>query len=172
VRHARHYFWELEAAVRLALFLAARQAGIDIQEPPTWEELIVEWKKRPVEPQILDALATLEFTWHGVDLFELRAYAELSRSGVIATTAVTSVTSDQVFCVSLEPPVRRGGQGIFLPDGLDRFLESSRRFVQDLLQLSLMHKKSSEKVSTDSRGRFPGPRVQQNPGTRLVNYNP
>ncbi len=144
VRHARHYFWELETALRIALLLAARQAGLGIQEPPTWEELVVEWKKRTVDPEVMDALATLEFSWHSVDLFELRAYAELCRSGVFATSASTSVPSGQVFAVSLEPPVRRGGGQIFLPDGLDRFLEASRRFVQDLLRLSLMHRRPSE----------------------------
>jgi hypothetical protein len=153
VRHARHYFWELETALRIALFLAARQAGLGIQDPPTWEGLVVEWKKHPVDPEILDALETLVFSWHSVDLFELRAYAELSRSGVIATTATTSVPSGHVFTVSLGPPVRQGGQQVLLPDGLDRFLASSRRFVQELLRLSLMHKQNSEKAPTDSRVR-------------------
>jgi hypothetical protein len=157
VRQARHYFWELETALRLGLFLAARQAGLGIEDPPTWEGLIAEWKKHSVDPETLDALATLEFSWNSVDLFELRTYAELSRSGVIATTCITSVPLGQVSAVFLEPPVRRGGQNIFLPDGLDRFLESSRRFVQELLRLSLMHKLNLENAATNQRGALTGP---------------
>jgi len=151
VRQARHLFWELETALRLALFLAARQAGLGIEYPPTWEDQVLAWRKQTADPEILDALATLEFSWNGIDLFELRTYAELSRSGVIATSATTSVSSDQVFAVSLEPVARRGGLQIFLPDGLDKFLESSRRFVQDLLRLSLIPKRQPETASSEQK---------------------
>jgi hypothetical protein len=37
---------------------------------------------------------------------------------------------------SLEPRCRIGGEQLFLPDGLDRFMDAVRRFVQKLLLLS------------------------------------
>jgi trypsin-like peptidase len=145
IRCVRHYFWELETTLKLRLLLAARQAGIGVTEPPTWEQLVTEWRKHTADPEILDELATLTFSWDGIDLFEVRTYAELSRSGVLATSASVSVETKQVLPASLEPPCRKGGQQIFLPDGLDRFMESSKNFVQRLLRLSLVEKQKSEK---------------------------
>ncbi|HTS38041.1 MAG TPA: serine protease [Candidatus Solibacter sp.] len=147
LRLARHYFWEIEAALLTALSLAARQVGISAPEHPAWEQLIAEWKNKALEPTILDELSTLDFSWNGVDLFELRAYADLCRSGVLMTSATISVATGQVFGVSLGPVCRKGGQQIFLPDGLDRFIESARRFVQRLLWLSARSGQMAAKLS-------------------------
>ena len=80
-----------------------------------------------------------DFAWNGVDLFELRTYAELARSGVLAIQYIAGVNPSNpgpIIAVSLEPPVRKGGQQLFLPDGLDRFMDAGRRFVQRLLRVS------------------------------------
>ena len=140
IRLARHYFWELEAALRLAILLAARQANLSVPEPPSWEQVIKAWRAQTPPGDALDEIATLDFDWSGVDLFELRTYAELGRTGVLGLQSVVSVENGKavgpVIAVSLEPPCRKGGQQLFLPDGLDRFMEASRRFVQRLLRLS------------------------------------
>jgi hypothetical protein len=140
IRLARHYFWELEAALRLAILLAARQANLSVPEPPSWEQVIQAWKAQTPIGDALDEMATLEFDWNGVDLFELRTYAELSRSGVLGLEYIASANDAKsvgpIMAASLEPPCRKGGQQLFLPDGLDRFMDASRRFVQKLLRLS------------------------------------
>jgi hypothetical protein len=140
IRLARHYFWELETALRLAILLAARQANLSVPEPPSWEQVIKAWKAKTPSEDALDEMATLEFDWNGVDLFELRTYAEFGRTGVLGLQSEVKVKNGEaigpVIAVSLEPPCRKGGQQLFLPDGLDRFMDASRRFVQRLLRLS------------------------------------
>jgi hypothetical protein len=140
IRLAQHYFWELEAALRLAILLAARQASLSVPEPPSWEQVVQAWKAQTRNGDVLDELATLEFEWNGVDLFELRTYAELSRSGVLYLQSIVNANDAKgvgpIIAASLEPPCRRGGQQLFLPDGLDRFMDAGRRFVQRLLRLS------------------------------------
>lgn len=140
----RNYFWELETALGLALLLAARQARLAVPEPPTWEQLVTEWRKQTKAPEIIDELEALTFDWHGIDLFEVRTYAELSRTGALAISCSVSVATGEVSGVFLPMPCRRGGQQVFFPDGLDRFMESSRRFVQRLLSLSLMEKERQD----------------------------
>lgn len=136
LRCVRHYFWELESALRLSLLLAARQAGLTVHEPPSWEELVAAWRGHTTNPDTRDELATLEFSWHGIDLFEVRAYAELGRSGVLLLETMMSVPTGAFLGASLAPMARKSGQQVFLPDGLDRFLDTSRRFVGQLLDLS------------------------------------
>jgi len=139
VRLARHYFWELETALRLAILLAARQASLAVPEPPSWEQIMQAWIAQTAKGEVLDEIAMLDFDWNGLDLFELRTYAELSRSGVLVLQCVTGVNPKNpgsIIACSLEPPCRKGGQQLFLPDGLDRFMDVGRRFVQRLLRLS------------------------------------
>jgi hypothetical protein len=140
IRLVRHYFWELEAALSAAILLAARQAKIPAPEPPSWEQLVQLWKAQTSNPDILDEIAALEFEWNGADLFDLRGHAELGRCGVLALQCVQGVKDGEPFgpiiAQSLEPPARRGGPQLFLPDGLDRFTDASRRFVQRLLNVN------------------------------------
>jgi len=139
IRLARHYFWELETALRLALLLAARQANLSIPEPPSWEQVMQAWRAQTAEGVVLDDIAMLDFDWNSIDLFELRTYADLSRSGVLALQCVTGSNPNNpgpIIACSLEPQCRKGGQQLFLPDGLDRFMDAGRRFVQKLLRLS------------------------------------
>jgi hypothetical protein len=144
IRLARHYFWELEAALRVAILLAARQANLSVSEPPSWEQIVQAWRAQTPDGDALDEIAMLDFQWNGVDLFELRTYAELGRSGVLMLQYLTSLDEannpGRIIMFSLEPPCRKGGQQLFLPDGLDRFMDASRRFVQRLLRLSGMTK--------------------------------
>jgi hypothetical protein len=136
IRHARHFFWELEAMIRISLLLAARQANLVVDEPPGWDALLTAWRGQTSDPKTLDELAALDFNWNSVDLFELRTYAELGRSGVLLVQSMVPVSGEKVFAASLEPVCRRGGQQLFLPTGLDKFMDASRRFVQRLLRLS------------------------------------
>ena len=146
LRCLRHFFWELEAALRLALLLAARQAGLAVQEHPSWETLLITWRKSTADAEILDELATLDFRWNGVDLFEVRTCDELSRSGVLPLLSVVSATAEQVPGAPVQAVVavilsecRKGGQQVSLPDGLDRFMDATRHFVRSLLRLSHVH---------------------------------
>jgi hypothetical protein len=144
IRLARHYFWELETALQLAILLASRQAALLVPEPPSWERVIQAWRALGPNGDALDEIATLDFEWNGVDLFELRTYAELARTGTLSLQSVVSVQDGKptgpVLGASLEPPCRKGGQQLFLPEGLDRFMDASRRFVQRLLRLNIMPK--------------------------------
>jgi hypothetical protein len=135
IRLTRHYFWELENALRLAILLAARQARLSVPEPPSWEQVIQAWRAQTKDDDVLDEMAMLDFDWTGVDLFELRAYSELSRSGALILECVAGNPGPIIAC-SLGPPCRKGGQQLFLPEGLDHFMDAIRRFVQRLLRLS------------------------------------
>jgi hypothetical protein len=140
IRLVRHYFWELENALRLAILLAARQGKISVPEPPSGDQLIQALKAQTPAGDVLDEIATLEFDWNGVDLFELRTYAELSRSGSLGLEYMAKFDNPkevgQILAISLGMPCRKGGQQLFLPDGLDRFMDAGRRFVQRLLRLT------------------------------------
>ena len=141
IRLARNYFWELEAAVKLALLLATRQLNLSIAEPPTWEQVIKAWRTHTTNGHILDEIAMLDFDWNGVDLFELRTYAELARSGVLYVQyLVVGDPSGPPIAASLNPPCRKNGTQLSLPDGLDRFMDAARRFVQRLLHVSALPK--------------------------------
>jgi hypothetical protein len=83
---------------------------------------------------IRDELAILRFSWYSVDLFELRKYAEWCREGYLPLNTVISASSNQLLFAVLEP-CRSEGNQVTLPRGLDRFIESSRKFVQRLLKL-------------------------------------
>jgi hypothetical protein len=143
IRLARYCFWDLEAALRTAILLAARQMKLSVPEPPTWDQLLQALKEGAGAPKgdVFDEIATLEFDWNGVDLFDLRSYAELSRSGVLSVQYLFSVREGKsvgpIIAATLEPPSRKGGPQLFLPDGLDRFVDGARRFVQKLLRLSV-----------------------------------
>lgn len=131
----RHYFWELESALKLALLCAARQANVSVPEPPTWEQLLDQWRKQAADDSTtLDELALLDFSWHSVDLFEVRTYAELCRLGSVSVVAVVK-NGGGIVGVRLSA-CHKNGQQVSLPEGLDRHIESSKRFVQQLLFLS------------------------------------
>lgn len=137
IRLARYYFWELEAAIKLSILLAARQLKVSVPEPPTWTQLVQAWKDQKPNGEVLDQIASLEFDWNGEDLFDLRTYADFSRSGVFGVQYISNVQgSGPIVAASLEPPCRAGSPQLFLPDGLDRFVDASRRFVQRLLLVS------------------------------------
>lgn len=131
----RHYFWELESALKLALLCAARQANVSVPEPPTWEQLLGQWRAQAVnDPKTLDELALLDFDWHSVVLFEVRTYAELSRLGSLLVH--TAVKESGEIAGAMLSACHKTGQQVPLPEGLDRYIESSTRFVQKLLFLS------------------------------------
>jgi hypothetical protein len=135
ISFARYFFWELEAAIRLSVLLAARQLKLTVPEPLDWAQLVEGWKAQKPTGEILDQIAKLEFDWNGEDLFDGRTYAELSRSGVLGIE-YTSNAQGLVLAASLEPPCRAGCPQLFLPDGLDRFINATRRFVHRLLLVS------------------------------------
>ncbi len=80
---------------------------------------------------VLDELSILGFSWYDVDLFELRTYSEWCRSSGLP---LTTLDGEQLFAVILGP-CRKNGSHVNVPRDLDRFLESSRTFVQRLLRL-------------------------------------
>lgn len=153
VRLARYYFWDLEAALHFSILLASRQLGLLITEPPTWDQLLQNWKAQKPGADVMDGLAMLDFDWKGVDLFDTRCYAAFSRSGVFGVQCVQGVKDGlpvgPIMAASLEPPCRKGCPQLFLPDGLDRFMDASRRFVQKLLLLS-QPKPDQKKGSQDA----------------------
>jgi len=133
-RCLRHFFWELESALALAVRLAAKRAGFSLEPPMAWERLVEEWQKHDPRPEITDALASLRFSWDGIDLFEIRTYAEQARSGILG---VTCVVEDEVRVIHSElRRCRKDGNPITLPDGLDRYVAAVTRFLRDLLRVS------------------------------------
>ena len=137
-RAVRYFFWELDSALKLALALAASQAGISIDNPVDWDQLKAAWSER-ADREVLDELAILGFSWYGIDLFEARTYAELWRNGTVPLESFSAKGQIAVLMGSC----RRGGLQVNLEEGLDRFVDNSRRFVQRLLRLSTYRKTSS-----------------------------
>ena len=133
-RALRHYFWELDSAVRIAIRLKAVRLGIDQEKSAEWGTFTAAWQDRKPSAKVLDKLMLLGFSWQSTDLFEMRTYAEWCRSGYLTLTAATSVSSGQTRAVVLEPCHRHGHQ-VGLPDDLNRFIDSSKKFVQRLLLL-------------------------------------
>jgi hypothetical protein len=168
IRLARYCFWDLESALRVAILLAARQMKLSVPEPPTWDQLLQALKEQAPKGDVFDEIATLEFDWNGVDLFDLRSYAELSRSGVLSAQCVFSVREGKsvgpIIAATLEPPSRKGGPQLFFPDGLDRFVDGARRFVQKLLRLSASLNQAVGETPTCPR--------EPDPGSAFMSRNP
>lgn len=132
-RIIRYYFWELNSVINLAFKIAAVKIGFTIDSPISWNQFIDKCRDCDVGSAALDELAKLGFSWNGVDLFEMRTYAEICVAGVLLIQ--TALEEDRVICLMLGP-CRRNGDQVNLPEGLDRFIDSSRRFVKKLLLFS------------------------------------
>jgi hypothetical protein len=158
-RELNPHFWDLEAALHLSILLGSRQPGLLITESPTWDQLLQNWKAQKLGGYVMDGLATLDFDWKRVDLFDTRCYAAFGRSGIFGVQCVQGVKDGlpvgPIMAASLEPPCRKGCSQLFLPNGLDRFIDASRRFVQELLLLS-QQKLEQKKGSLDASGRGAG----------------
>lgn len=87
--------------------------------------------------KVAHKLGFLDSEWNSVNLFEVRTYSNMARCGAFHLTSMSTVSQGQkrVAAFVLEP-CRRYGQQVVLLDGLDRFFDASKRFVQRLLQLS------------------------------------
>lgn len=134
-RSLRYYFWELDSMLRVSLRIAALRARLAVESPVDWDKFVAELRSQGVDAEELDELEALGFSWHGVDLFEIRTYAEFCRHGVLHLQCIT-LADGRLRGVMLEP-CRKGGMQVSLPDGLDRFIDAVRGFVQRLLRLSL-----------------------------------
>jgi hypothetical protein len=133
-RALREYFWELDATVRTALTWATRRLSLPNEAATDWDHFLRLYRERAGNPETLDAVAALEFSWHGEDLFEIRTYADWCRSGSVSLEARVRRNDNAVLAVCLNS-CRAGGQQVFLPDGLDRYIISAKRFVSTLLRL-------------------------------------
>jgi hypothetical protein len=133
LRHLRTFFWELETALYLAIHIAAILAELPLPFPFKWEELLAGWQKKNPDTRIRDELASLAFAWEGIGLFEIRVYAEQSRSSLLLVRSVCE--GERVVATSLGPCWRKGPQTP-LPSGLEIFYTATRRFVGRLLRLS------------------------------------
>jgi hypothetical protein len=79
----------------------------------------------------MDAIAEVNFDWHGVDLFELRTYAAQSRQGPLILQFASA--GGRIIACMLET-CRRHGQQVNVPDGLQRYSDASHRLVHRLLR--------------------------------------
>jgi hypothetical protein len=131
----RHFFWELDSALCLAIRLAAVNAKVASEGRTGWDQLVKALERSNPDAAIKDALATLSFSWNGVDLFELRTYAERARVDILVLQAVSRPEGEVIACML--SPCRHDGQQVNLPEGLERFYEAAKSFVQRLLRLSL-----------------------------------
>lgn len=129
----RAYFWELDSAVSTSLRLVARRLALPEDAAADWDRFLQLYREQRPLPETLDAVLELGFRWHGEDLFEIRTYADWCRSGVILIHSV--LRNDNKVDAVCFGPCWRGGQQIFLPDGLERHIVSAKRFVQTLLGL-------------------------------------
>ena len=126
----RRFFWELDAALRVALTLAAAKVGIQLDGPVNWDEFALAFENR-LDREAVDELAALKFSWYGADLFEVRTYAELCREGSLR---VEEWSREGVGLIEVVlGQCWKGGKRVQIPDGLDRYFESARRFVHRLL---------------------------------------
>lgn len=131
-RCIRRYFWELESALVIAIQLAAIHLNIKADHPLSWDEMRDELRARGGVPnRLLDELTALDVRWYGLDLFDVRTYAELSRSTVPHLTC--GKNDERTIAVVLNPG-RRGGPQLVLPEGLEQFFTSAKNFVQRLLR--------------------------------------
>jgi hypothetical protein len=133
-RSLRYFFWELDAAVRLAIRLAGLNAGV-ADGVVCWDDFVVALQRCCIDTATRDLLAALSFSWHGVDLFEIRTYGERARADVLTLLSVSGAEG-QVLACRLHP-CRRDGQQVDIPNGLERFYEAAKRFSQRLLRISL-----------------------------------
>ena len=78
--------------------------------------------------------ANQAFEWHGVNLFEVRTYAELGRTCQLLVNSMVPAEPSGERTIYLDP-CWNGGLPIPIPQGLNRFMGSSRRFVERLLLL-------------------------------------
>jgi hypothetical protein len=76
-----------------------------VHEPPNWEELVAA---HTTDRSVVDELETFRSSWYAVDLFELRTYAELFRSGAVILENMISVDGGKVYATWLEPRYRKG----------------------------------------------------------------
>lgn len=144
-RTLRRYFGELDSALNISIKLAALQIGLNYKEYfHEWDSFLEEARKSVSNRQILDELALLNFTWYGVDLFEIRTYAAQCRVGTLHILSIVRTADEKVTAVGLEM-CRKGGKQTFLPDGLDRFIESASRFSRRLLGICKNQENKREK---------------------------
>lgn len=130
-----HYFGELESAITIALRLVVLKADLVMNSlVVNWDEFVNQLRKQIATAEVLDALELLNFSWYGVDLFEIRTYAELYRGGLLRLDCVIGANK-QIKAAFLKQ-CRKGGMKVLLPSGLDRFYDSAKRFVQELLRFT------------------------------------
>jgi len=132
-RTLRSYFWELDAALRIALALSSLRNELAVDGTVDWDRLVAEWRHHVHDEKVLDEIAALDFSWHGVELFEVRTYAEYCRFGALPLMSLTGEGRNDYYLKQCWG----NGSPVPLPGGLDRYLDSSRRFVQNLLCLSV-----------------------------------
>ena len=141
LRPLRMFFWELNSATRLTLRLAGAKAGFQLPfNGAEWDAFVDTWTGLGIKPTTLDELKALGFDWNGINLFEMRTYAMLAtEGGLLVQCGVSSL--GEVACMLNS--CRKGGKQIPVPDGLERYYESAKRFSQRLLRLV------SEQASTE-----------------------
>jgi hypothetical protein len=130
----RAFFWELEAAIRTSVALLGRKIGLS-SPAGDWNEIAPTCGVYYKDGEAVDQLALLDAEWNGIDLFEVRTYAEWCRLGPLPVECVISSKGHQLSFAALRP-CRAGSAQLILPDGLDRYLATAELFVQRALYLA------------------------------------
>jgi hypothetical protein len=146
-RALRHYFWELNSALRLAMRLAALHAGFALETEVGWEPFVAAWHGHGAEADIFESLESLRFSWFGIDLFEIRTYSALAMEDLLDIRSLSRISGSVSICAL--QPCRKGGQQVSVPDGLERYYEAARRFTRRLLRLSI---RAGSPPKVDPRG--------------------
>ena len=110
--------------------------GLNADRPVfEWDDFLSEFRQKVQDTEAVDELAALDCSWYGVDLFEIRTFAEVARSGMLHVTTLSKAVTGQITDVLLEP-CRQKGSLLSLPNDLDQFVSAAERFARKLLHLS------------------------------------
>ena len=130
----QQFFWALESAALLAIRLAAVRARLEVANyPADWESFVAEWSSRG-DSDVSDELASLSFSWYGVELFEVREYANQARNGGLFIES--EISPEGGIRAAMLLPCREGGDGVMLPHGLARHGAATIAFGRQLLKLA------------------------------------
>lgn len=140
----RHFFWELDSAIRLAMRVAAAKVGFTLPCNFDWDQFVHTWQNHGAGDVVIDRLKALGFSWNGVLLFEIRTYAVNATYGTILAEVL--ISKNRIVGCMLEK-CREGGDQVNVPDGLNGYFDAARRFSQGILRLASQQSVESREMT-------------------------
>jgi Trypsin-like peptidase domain len=130
----RSFFWETDAAARTALGLLGQSVGAEDRNA-AWNVVVEAARGRHEEPEAREHLAELDTAWNGIELFEVRTYADWCRTGPMHVLTMGQLDGGRLTVAALEP-CRVGAPQVVLADGLDRHLAACDDFAGRIVYMA------------------------------------